>query len=105
LGDAEAFLISLDYRLTYVKRAGRTFPAGRFLVFISVKRLRRSQGHSAAENIMAIEGSIISTGIEPATFQLAALFFLLGFLFLVQYSLHLRIRPFTSFSPRVSLVQ
>jgi hypothetical protein len=37
--------------------AGRPLPPGRFLVYISVKRLSRPQGHSAAGRIRSIEKS------------------------------------------------
>jgi hypothetical protein len=54
-------------------RAGRPLPPGRFLVLISVKRLSRPQGHSAAGRITSIEKDPMTSGLEPATFQHVAL--------------------------------
>ena len=41
-----------------------------FLVLITVKRLSRPQGHSAAGRIMSMKNPVTATGIEPATFWL-----------------------------------
>ena len=51
-------------------RTGRLYPQEIFLVFISVKRLSQSQGHSAAERIMSIKIPMTPSGMEPATFRL-----------------------------------
>jgi hypothetical protein len=53
-------------------RAGRPLTSGRFLVLISVKRVSRPHGHSAAGKIRSIKDTFTSSGIEPATFRFVA---------------------------------
>jgi hypothetical protein len=59
LWDVETLTFCLDSRLTdgdeFVSVKRRPLPPGRFLVLISVKRLSRPQGHSAAGTIRSIE--------------------------------------------------
>jgi hypothetical protein len=55
----------LDSRLTDGETllsllAGRPLPTGRFLVLISVKRLRRPQAHSADRRIRSIENNPVT---------------------------------------------
>jgi len=42
------------------------------LIFISVKRLSRPQGHSAIGRILCQKNSLTPAGIEPATFRFVA---------------------------------